>query len=82
MLPKTSAQTSSEILNKTIAFHDPQQKWTDYSGKVHLITVFPNGNSSGGELIEIQTKEAFYQCTILSIKAIRGIKIVYGTPLL
>jgi len=70
----TSAQTSSEVLNKAVAFHDPQQKWADFSGKVHLMTVFSNGQSSGGEVIEIQTKEGYYQCTKLSSKAIMGIK--------
>ena len=74
LLQKTSAQTSTEILNKAIAFHDPLQKWADYSGKVDLLTVFSNGNSSGGEIIEIHTKEGFYQCTSLTNKTIKGIK--------
>jgi hypothetical protein len=71
---KTSAQTSGELLNKAIAFQDTQQKWNDYSGKVHLMTVFSDGRSSGGEVIEIQTKEGFYQCTRLASKTIVGIK--------
>lgn len=70
----TFAQASEEILNKAIAFHDPQQKWADYSGKVHLMTIFSNGNSSGGEIIEIQTKEGFYQTTKLPAKVVMGIK--------
>ena len=74
LLTKTLAQKSVEVINKAIAFHDPQQQWADYSGKVKLITAFPNGNSSGGELIEIQTKEGFYQCTNHSTKVIKGIK--------
>ena len=74
LLPKTSAQTSAEILNKAIAFHDPLQKWADYSGEVNLMTVFSDGRTSGGEIIEIQTKENFYQCTGIASKTIKGIK--------
>jgi hypothetical protein len=74
LLPKISAQTSVEILNRAIAFHDPLQKWADYSGKVHLMTIFSDGRTSGGEIIEIQTKENFYQCTGISSKIIKGIK--------
>ena len=74
LFQKTSAQTSAEVMTKAIAFHDPQQKWADYSGKVHLMTIFSNGNSSGGEIIEIQTKEGFYQTTKLASKVVMGIK--------
>jgi hypothetical protein len=38
------------------------------------LLLIPNGNSSGGEIIDIQTKEDFYQCTRLSSKVIKGIK--------
>jgi hypothetical protein len=71
---KATAQTGSEILKKAIAFQDPQQKWNDYSGKVNLMTVWPNGSTSGGEVIEIQTKENFYRCTNITSKVSRGIK--------
>lgn len=74
LFQKTSAQRSTEVINKAIAFYDPQQKWADYSGKVKLITVFPNGNSSGGEIIDIQTKGNSYHCTGISSKIIKGIK--------
>lgn len=71
---RTSAQTSGELLAKAIAFHDPLQKWNDYSGKVHLMTVFPGNRNSGGEIIEIQTKDNFYQDTRIATKTIQGIK--------
>jgi hypothetical protein len=74
LCPKTIAQTSSEIFNKAIAFHDPLQKWADYSGKVHLTTVFSNGSNSGGEIIELQTKENYYRCNNVASRTIRGIK--------
>jgi hypothetical protein len=69
-----SAQTSTEILDKAIAYHDPLQKWPDYSGKVHLLTVFADGRFSGGEIIEIGTKDNYYQCTSIVNKTIKGIK--------
>lgn len=68
------AQTSAELMDKSIAFHDPLKKWENYSGKVYLTTVFANGNSSGGELIEIQTKDDFYQCTRNNSKVIIGVR--------
>ncbi|HCU21287.1 MAG: hypothetical protein A2X03_13005 [Bacteroidetes bacterium GWA2_40_15] len=71
---RTSAQTSGEQLAKAIYFHDPLQKWNDYAGKVHLITAFPGNRNSGGEIIEIQTKENFYQYSRIAAKTIRGIK--------
>jgi len=71
---RTSAQTSNDVLNKAIAFHDPLQKWNNYAGKVYLSTTFSDGRRSGGEIIEINTKEDFYQCNRLDSKTIRGIK--------
>ncbi len=68
------AQTASELLDKAIAFHDPQQKWNNYSGKVHLETIFSDGNAYGGEIIEIQTKEDYYKATGISNMTIKGIK--------
>lgn len=68
------AQTSTELLNKAIAFHNPLKKWTNYSGKVCLTTVFSNGNSSGGEIIEIQTRDNFYKCIRQKSKVVMGVQ--------
>lgn len=73
-LQKTSAQTAGEVLKKAIAFHDPEQKWTDYSGKVFLSTTFADGRNSGGEIIEVGTGEDYYKCIRLSSKITWGIK--------
>lgn len=70
---KTSAQSSTDVLNKAIAFHDSLHIWNDYSGKVNLMTVFTNRNS-GGEAIEINTKEGYYNDIVHATKTIRGIK--------
>lgn len=74
LLKQTSAQTADEVLNKAIAFHDPDQKWSDFSGRVHLSTTFANGRNYGGEIIEIQTREGFYKCTGIANKTVKGIK--------
>lgn len=71
---KAFAQTASELLDKAIAFHDPQQKWNNYSGKVHLETIFSDGNAYGGEIIEIQTKEDYYKATGIANMTVKGIK--------
>ena len=71
---KTFAQTASELLDKAIAFHDPQQKWNNYSGKVHLETIFSDGNAYGGEIIEVQTKENYYKATGITNMTIKGIQ--------
>jgi hypothetical protein len=63
MLP---AQSSAEVLEKAITFHDPQQVWDHFSGMMHLNTVFADGRHSGGENIEFRNNENLYRCTRLS----------------
>ena len=71
---KTIAQSSTEVLMRAVAFHDSLNIWNDYSGKVNLMTAFPGNQNSGGETIEIKTKDGFYQCDIPATKTIKGIK--------
>jgi hypothetical protein len=67
--------TSEEILKKAIAFCDFYQDWDNYYGKIRLRTFWENGNNSD-EIIEIQTKENFYQSSLSSgdMKFTRGVK--------
>jgi hypothetical protein len=71
---KTIAQSSSEVLMRAIAFHDSLNIWNDYSGKVNLMTAFSGNRSSGGETIEIKTKDGFYRNTRPAEKTVRGVK--------
>jgi hypothetical protein len=71
---KTLAQSGTEVLMRAIAFHDSLNIWNDYSAKVNLITAFSDNRNSGGETIEINTIDGFYQNTRPSEKTIRGIK--------
>lgn len=53
---------SLEVLNKAISHYDYYGRWQDFGGKLHLITLFNNGDLSE-EIIEIHTKDNFYKCT-------------------
>jgi len=57
---------SEETIIKAIEFYDFMNRWNDYYGKVHLTTVFPNNDIPFEQIIEIQTKEGFYQCSTIS----------------
>jgi hypothetical protein len=68
--------SASDLLEKAIKFHDPEGKWNNYSGKVKLNTSFPDGNTYGTEIFEIDVAKNFYCCTRLAggMKIIKGIK--------
>ena len=68
--------TASELVEKSIKFHDPEGKWNNFSGKVALTNIDPSGNSFGTEIIEIGVAEDFYNWTRLAggMKISRGIK--------
>ena len=71
---KASAQTGMEVLNKAIAFHDSLNTWSNFSAKVHLVTAFPGNGNSGGEIIEVNTRDNYYKNTKLPSNIVRGIK--------
>ncbi len=55
--------TSREVLTKCINLYDPANHWENYSGKVHLNTIFPE--STHEEILEINNRTGFYQSTML-----------------
>ena len=65
--------SSSEVLEKCIKHYDPNGAWDNYSGTVHLKTIFRDRN--GEEKIEINNSNGFYQSTRLNTTE----KIVKGT---
>lgn len=67
-------ETSAQVLEKAISCCDFFHKWDDYHGKISLRTVWENGTHSD-EIIEIQTKEGFYQSNYTSgeVKYTKGI---------
>jgi hypothetical protein len=68
--------TASELLEKAIRAHDPEGKWNTYSGQVKLNTSFPDGNTYGTEIFEINVADDFYKCTRLAgeMKVVKGVK--------
>jgi ketosteroid isomerase-like protein len=73
-LPKP-AMSGSELLNKVIAYHDPEGKWGQFQAQVHLVTTRRKGNYSE-EIIEVNDMEDFYQSSRIDgdIRATRGVK--------
>ena len=65
--------TGSDILEKCIKHYDPNGAWDNYSGTVHLKTIWRNRNSEAK--IEINNSTGFYQSTKLNSNE----KIVKGT---
>lgn len=68
--------TASEIMEKCIQFHDPEGKWENYSGALHLKHVRENGASAGFEIIEIDVKDDFYK---LIFNYNNGTEVIKGT---
>jgi hypothetical protein len=66
---------SEEILEKAIASCNPFSNWNNYKGKFNLKSTDANGKETD-EIIEIQTKEGFYQRTYFlgNHKIVCGIK--------
>jgi hypothetical protein len=66
---------SEQILEKAISNCDFYHKWENFHTRVRLFTVYENG-SHNDEIIEIQTREGFYQSTFSSgdLHCIKGVK--------
>jgi hypothetical protein len=67
--------SGEQILEKAINSCDFFHKWNNYHGKISLRTVRENGTHSD-EIIEINTKEGYYQSVYTSgdLRYIKGIK--------
>ncbi|MDR8389570.1 DUF6503 family protein [Aliifodinibius sp. S!AR15-10] len=70
-----STISGSKLWERTINYHDPNHNWSNFSGKIHMVTTFSNGTFSQEEL-EIHNPDEFYQSTLLegSSKAVKGVK--------
>jgi hypothetical protein len=73
---KDSNLTGQQLWEKCISYHDPEGKWKNYEGMVHIYTIRSKADSSGEEILQIKKPEDFYQSTriVLDVKAIMGIK--------
>ncbi|HEX9251130.1 MAG TPA: hypothetical protein VF870_02760 [Ignavibacteriaceae bacterium] len=73
---KVENSNSGKILDRAIEFYDFMNRWDNYHGKVHLTTAFPGLGLLNEEIIEIQTKEDFYQSSNISggNKSVKGIQ--------
>lgn len=58
----TTALTGPQVWDRVIAYHDPSGNWSNFHGKVHIVTTWPNG-TWGQEELELRRSENFYQST-------------------
>jgi hypothetical protein len=68
--------TGPEVLDRTIAYHDPQGKWDQFAGVVRLTTGMSNGRPSY-EYLELDNSKDLYQSTrvrgeTVVVRGIRG----------
>lgn len=71
---KSHSFTSSELINKCIAYHDPNGLWSGYSGKVRCVNV--RSDVIYDEIIEINNATGYYKSSLKTpdVRIIRGIR--------
>lgn len=55
-------QNAQEILQKAINYHDPNQNWDEFNGKMRHVTIFSNGYVVN-EIIELDRTRNYYCST-------------------
>ena len=64
VLDRRMAASAADALKNALQFHDPQNKWKEFNGRVRLVTNYSSTAANmGEEIIEFRNAEGYYKRT-------------------
>lgn len=72
---QTVEPTGSELWQRVISYHDPDNRWDDFKGRVHLVTTFSDGTFVQEEIF-LSKQDRLYHTTRLDgqVRAVKGVE--------